>query len=78
MKRLLLLLASYLFLLTSAMAVGRSGMYQHSVALTGYGTANVEWGRTRNIDGIPGLMIIKLLIIEGIIGIYCNFAKNSE
>lgn len=25
--------------------------------LTGYGTANVEWGRTRNIDGIPGLMI---------------------
>lgn len=26
--------------------------------LCGYGTANVEWGRTRNIDGIPGLMII--------------------
>ena len=25
--------------------------------LCGYGTANVEWGRTRNIDGIPGLMI---------------------
>lgn len=25
--------------------------------LTGYGRANVEWGRTRNIDGIPGLMI---------------------
>ena len=26
--------------------------------LCGYGTANVEWGRTRNIDGIPGLMIV--------------------
>ena len=25
--------------------------------LCGYGTANLEWGRTRNIDGIPGLMI---------------------
>jgi len=25
--------------------------------LCGYGTANVEWGRSRNIDGIPGLMI---------------------
>lgn len=25
--------------------------------LTGYGDANLEWGRTRNIDGIPGLMI---------------------
>lgn len=25
--------------------------------LCGYGTANVEWGRTRNIDGIPGLMV---------------------
>lgn len=25
--------------------------------LTGYGGANLEWGRTRNIDGIPGLMI---------------------
>ena len=25
--------------------------------LCGYGGANVEWGRTRNIDGIPGLMI---------------------
>ena len=25
--------------------------------LCGYGRANVEWGRTRNIDGIPGLMI---------------------
>lgn len=25
--------------------------------LCGYGTANIEWGRTRNIDGIPGLMI---------------------
>lgn len=25
--------------------------------LTGYGRANLEWGRTRNIDGIPGLMI---------------------
>ena len=25
--------------------------------LCGFGTANVEWGRTRNIDGIPGLMI---------------------
>lgn len=24
--------------------------------LCGYGTANAEWGRTRNIDGIPGLM----------------------
>lgn len=25
--------------------------------LCGYGTANVEWGRQRNIDGIPGLMV---------------------
>ncbi len=25
--------------------------------LCGYGAANVEWGRTRNIDGIPGLMV---------------------
>ena len=25
--------------------------------LTGYGRGNLEWGRTRNIDGIPGLMI---------------------
>ena len=25
--------------------------------LTGYGRANIEWGRTRNIDSIPGLMI---------------------
>lgn len=25
--------------------------------LTGYGGENIEWGRTRNIDGIPGLMI---------------------
>lgn len=25
--------------------------------LCGYGTSNIEWGRTRNIDGIPGLMI---------------------
>ena len=25
--------------------------------LCGYGTANVEWGRNRNIDGIPGLMV---------------------
>lgn len=25
--------------------------------LCGYGGANLEWGRTRNIDGIPGLMI---------------------
>ena len=25
--------------------------------LCGYGRANIEWGRTRNIDGIPGLMI---------------------
>lgn len=25
--------------------------------LTGYGGANLEWGRTRNIDGIPSLMI---------------------
>ncbi len=25
--------------------------------LTGYGRANIEWGRTRNIDGIPALMI---------------------
>ena len=25
--------------------------------LCGYGGANIEWGRTRNIDGIPGLMI---------------------
>lgn len=25
--------------------------------LTGYGGANLEWGRTRNINGIPGLMI---------------------
>jgi len=26
--------------------------------LTGYGGSNLEWGRTRNIDGIPGLMIM--------------------
>lgn len=25
--------------------------------LTGYGGANLEWGRMRNIDGIPGLMV---------------------
>jgi hypothetical protein len=25
--------------------------------LTGYGRENLEWGRTRNIDGIPGLMV---------------------
>ncbi len=25
--------------------------------LTGYGGSNLEWGRTRNIDGIPGLMV---------------------
>lgn len=25
--------------------------------LTGYNLANLEWGRTRNIDGIPGLMM---------------------
>lgn len=25
--------------------------------LTGYGRENLEWGRSRNIDGIPGLMI---------------------
>lgn len=25
--------------------------------LCGYGRENVEWGRTRNIDGVPGLMI---------------------
>lgn len=25
--------------------------------LCGYGRANIEWGRTRNIDSIPGLMI---------------------
>lgn len=25
--------------------------------LCGFGTSNVEWGRNRNIDGIPGLMI---------------------
>ena len=25
--------------------------------LTGYGGANLEWGRTRHIDGIPGLMV---------------------
>lgn len=25
--------------------------------LTGYGGSNLEWGRTRQIDGIPGLMI---------------------
>lgn len=25
--------------------------------MTGYGGANLEWGRNRNIDGIPGLMI---------------------
>jgi alpha-glucosidase len=25
--------------------------------LTGYGGANLEWGRTRNVDGIPGLMV---------------------
>lgn len=26
--------------------------------LTGYGRENLEWGRTRNIDGIPALMIM--------------------
>ncbi len=26
--------------------------------LTGYGRENLEWGRTRNIDGIPGLMVV--------------------
>ena len=26
--------------------------------LCGYGRANIEWGRTRNIDSIPGLMIM--------------------
>lgn len=26
--------------------------------LCGYGRENLEWGRTRNIDGIPGLMIM--------------------
>lgn len=26
--------------------------------LCGYGRANIEWGRTRNIDGIPGLMVM--------------------
>ena len=26
--------------------------------LTGYGRENLEWGRTRNINGIPGLMIV--------------------
>lgn len=26
--------------------------------LTGYGRDNLEWGRTRNIDGIPGLMVV--------------------
>lgn len=26
--------------------------------LTGYGRSNLEWGRTRNINGIPGLMIV--------------------
>ncbi len=36
MKKRLFLLVSYLFLLTSAMAVGRSGMYQYSVSLTGF------------------------------------------
>lgn len=25
--------------------------------LCGYGRANIEWGRNRNIDGIPGLMV---------------------
>lgn len=25
--------------------------------ITGYGRENLEWGRTRNIDGIPGLMV---------------------
>ena len=25
--------------------------------LTGYGRENLEWGRTRNIDGISGLMV---------------------
>lgn len=25
--------------------------------LCGYGRSNLEWGRTRNIDGIPGLMV---------------------
>ncbi len=36
MKKRLFLLVSYLFLLTSAMAVGHSGMYQYSVSLTGF------------------------------------------
>lgn len=26
--------------------------------LCGYGRSNLEWGRTRNIDGIPGLMVM--------------------
>jgi hypothetical protein len=26
-------------------------------SLCGYGKANIEWGRNRNIDGIPGLML---------------------
>ena len=26
--------------------------------LTGYGRENLEWGRTRNVNGIPGLMIV--------------------
>ena len=26
--------------------------------LCGYGRSNIEWGRNRNIDGIPGLMIM--------------------
>lgn len=26
--------------------------------LCGYGRANIEWGRTRNIDSIPGLMVM--------------------
>lgn len=36
MKRLLFLLTTFLLLLPSAMAVGRSGMYQYSVSLTGF------------------------------------------
>ncbi len=56
-----------------AVGVGGSGMFQWSVELRryistetgkaprtnlcGYGAANVEWGRNRNINGIPGLMV---------------------
>ena len=44
MKKRLFLLISYLFLLTSVMAVGRSGMYQYSVSLTGF--VSEETGKT--------------------------------